>query len=414
MYFQFGVRNWQNVEQRHELNEMSNKHYHLALSKAFHLQCASDLTSLQAIAMIANHARAFPKPGCASMLSDMALQKALAMNLHRETRKPKESTNLDIEMRKRLWWTILTVYVAVNGRCGRPMPITVEEFDVEFPQPIADEFLTKDGVNTTEEHNCPYEIGLAGFKIIPIFIEMYSNLYCVRVDAQNYSHVVSALETQIQTWEQALPERLRLKPRGPNVSLSEENLDALYAKAFLLEFRLCLRHPSATMVENPQVMAENTRICEEVGREMLYVQQQIQRLNSLDTTWYQISVHTAAIFSVLAAHWERRDRTTPDEIVKLREEMDKWLSILEEVGNLIGELHSHELRGGSTGGLRGLLCLSPKPTSQFPKPRLKVSAEIMLDWSTWHFPYLPFKPQFIICSILHRDQPYFHQLFQVM
>lgn len=334
MYFQYGVRNWQNNEQRNNLNEMSNKHYHFALSKFFELTCSRDLASVQAMAMIAAHTRAFPKPGCAAILANLALQRALELNLHRESRRPGEGTNLQHEMRKRVWWTILTVYVAVVGRRGRPMPITVQEFDVGFPEPIADELLTEDGVDTSRTEPCPYQVGIAGFKVIPIFMEMYSSLYCVRRDARHYASLVEALEKQIQDWHEELPGNLQL---GHAEQTDQTHMSALYSRSFLLEFRLCLRHPSVAMTNDKKMMVENTRICEDVARELLRCQQQIQKLKSLDTTWYQISVYTAAIFTMLAAHWERRFETTPEAIAQLREEMNAWVSILEETGSLMGK-----------------------------------------------------------------------------
>lgn len=333
MYFQIGARNSQNIEHRISCNNLSNKHYHFALSKFFELTCLRNLESVQAMAFIASHTRAFPKPGCAAILVNLALERALELNLHRESRKDHEENNLNHEMRKRVWWTILTVYVAVVGRRGRPMPITVQDFDVGFPSPIADELLSEAGIDTSREVQCSYQVGIAGFKVIPIFMEMYSNLYCVRRDPQQYVSLVEALEKQIHDWHEELPNHLQLdQPEHTDA----QHMSALYTRSFLLEFRLCLRHPSVAMTNDKEMMAENTRICEEVSREMLRIQRQIQRLRSLDTTWYQISVYIAAVFTMLAAHWERRFETTPEAIAQLREDMDGWVSIVTEAGSLMG------------------------------------------------------------------------------
>ncbi|KAM5379371.1 hypothetical protein ACJZ2D_004069 [Fusarium nematophilum] len=333
IYFQYGTRNWQQTDQRTQLNELSNKHYHFALSKFFELMCSRDLASVQAMAMIAVHTRAFPKPGCASIVVNLALQRALELNLHRESRKPGEATNLQHELRKRVWWVIMTVYIAVTGRRGRPMPITVEEFDVGFPEPIADELLSDDGVDTSRTIPCEYLPGIASFKIIPIYMEMYSNIYSVRRDSQNYTSVVNALETQIKNWEDDLPSHLQMSHAE---QADQMRMPALYCKTWALEFRLCLRHPSVAMTTDRKMMAENMQICEDVSRKMLQCQLEIQKLKCLDTTWYQTSMYTAGVFTMLAAMWERRFETTPEEIAGLREEMNGWVGILEEVGSLIG------------------------------------------------------------------------------
>ncbi|KAL4724646.1 hypothetical protein ACLX1H_008088 [Fusarium chlamydosporum] len=331
--YQYGTRNWQQVEQRTQMNDQSNKHYHFALSKFFELSCSRDLASVQAMAMIVKHTRAFPKPGCVSIIANLALQRALELNLHRESRKPGESNNLQHELRKRAFWVILTVYVAVVGRRGRPMPITVEEFDVGFPEPIADELLTDEGVDTSRDIPCPYWSGIVSFKIIPIYMEMYSNIYSVRRDARNYVSVVNALEAQIKKWEDELPNHLKM---GHLDQTEQTRMAAVYAKTWALEFRLCLRHPSVAMTNDKAMMAENMSICEDVSRQMLQCQLEIQKCKCLDTTWYQTSMYTAGVFTMLAAMWNRRFETTPEAIATLREEMNGWVGILEEAGSLLG------------------------------------------------------------------------------
>ncbi|CAG7562677.1 unnamed protein product [Fusarium equiseti] len=331
--YQYGTRNWQQVDQRTQMNDQSNRHYHFALSKFFELSCSRDLASVQAMAMIVKHTRAFPKPGCVSIIANLALQRALELNLHRESRKPGEGTNLEHELRKRAFWVIMTVYIAVVGRRGRPMPITVEEFDVGFPEPIADELLTDEGVDTSRDIPCPYWPGIVSFKIIPIYMEMYSNIYSVRRDARNYVSVVNALEAAIKKWEDELPGHLKMDHAEQT---EQTRMAAVYAKTWALEFRLCLRHPSVAMTSDKAMMAENMAICEDVSRQTLHCQLEIQKCKCLDTTWYQTSMYTAGAFTMLAAMWQRRFETTPEAIATLREEMDGWVGILEEVGSLLG------------------------------------------------------------------------------
>ncbi|GKU03331.1 transcription factor [Fusarium langsethiae] len=330
---QYGTRNWQQVDQRTQMNDLANKHYHFALSKFFELTCTRDLASVQAMAMIVKHTRAFPKSGVVSIIANLALQRALELDLHRESRKPGESTNLEHELRKRTFWVIMTVYIAVNGRRGRPMPITIEEFDVGFPEPIADELLSDEGVDTSRNIPCPYWPGIVSFKIIPIYLEMYSNIYSVRRDVRNYVGIVNALEAKIDKWEDELPGFIKMDHAEQT---EQTRMAAVYAKTWALEFRLCLRHPSVAMTSDKAKMAENMSICEDVSRKMLQCQLEIQKCKCLDTTWYQISMYTAGIFTMLAAMWERRFETTPEAIAALREEMNGWVGILEEAGSLLG------------------------------------------------------------------------------
>jgi hypothetical protein len=119
---------------------------------------------------------------------------------------------------------------------------------------------------------------------------------------------------------------------------------ALYTQAFCLEFRLCLRHPSVCLSDDPKVCAENTRICEDTARKLLKVVGVLLKMKSLDTTWYQLAVYVAAIFSSLVAHWQRRYDITPFEVAALREDMALWLEIIGEIGKLLGRVcHSNSV-----------------------------------------------------------------------
>ncbi|KAG5913744.1 hypothetical protein E4U42_000896 [Claviceps africana] len=331
--FQFGVRNSQTLEQRNEYNHTSNRHYHFALSKLYDVLSSSSFEALQVLILIASHTRSFPKPGCGSIVATMALQRAIELNLHRRTKNPGEPTDLSNELRKRAFWCILTVVVAINGKRGCPMPISVQDFDVDFPEPIADELLLDDGVDATRTLPCPYEVAICGYKMVPMMMEMYSNIFSVRRDQSNYKAVVTALEAQAENWESELPESLR-----PSASKTHDHdvLGPLFARSFLLEFRLHLRHPSLAMTDDKDMLTENTRICEEAAREYLETVEQLSKMKALDTTWYQMSIYCVAILSMLVPQWERRFEITQNQVHQLRNEMDRWMNIVKEMSLLVG------------------------------------------------------------------------------
>ena len=331
IYFQYGIRNREDPERHVQLNDLSNKHYHWCLSKFFDLSISQSVTAVQALAMITSHTRNFPKPGCSCAIAHIAFKKAIDLNLHRAVKIPGGGTNLANEIRKRVWWSTLGVIVTLNGRLGRPMPITLGEFDVDFPIAVPDEFLVDEGVDLSKVGHCNYQVGLAGFRIVPLYMEMYSTIYGVRRDPARYLDVVRELEEGLQNFLDNLPDELRIEKRGTG-----EQLFALYTQAFSLEFTLCLRHPSVCMTDDAKFCAENTRICEETARKLLKVVEALLKVKCLDTTWYQLSVYVAAIFSMLVAHWERRFDISAPEIATLREEMGSWLEVIREIGRLLG------------------------------------------------------------------------------
>lgn len=337
IYFQYGIRNREEPEKHAQLNELSNKHYHWSLSKFFDLAISQTVTAVQALAMIVSHTRNFPKPGCSSTIATYAFMKAIELNLHRAIKIPGGGTTLEYEVRKRVWWAILAVLSTLNGRLGRPMPIALEEFDVDFPIAINDEYLGEDGIlDASKVGHCNYQVGLMGFKVTPLYMEMYSKIYSVRRDPSKYTQVVHELEEAMRNLTENLPDELRVDKCPPG-----SEVFALYTQAFCVEFSLCLRHPSVCMTEDPKVCAENTRICEDSARKLLKVVGSLLKMKSLDTTWYQLAVYVAAIFSSLVAHWQRRHETTVFEVATLREEMSQWLNIIGEIGCLLGKVLQH-------------------------------------------------------------------------
>lgn len=336
IYFQYGVRNHEDPARREQLNDLSNKHYHWSLSKFYDLASGTTLAAVQALAMIACHTRSFPKPGSSTLVAVFVFNKAIEMNLHRSTKRPDEAANLESEMRKRAWWCILTVVVTLHGRLGRPMPIGLDEFDADLPLAIPDEVLTESGVtDPTMIGQCGYMVGFVGFKIVPLYIEMFSSVYSVRRNHRRYMETVQSLEEQYHLWQDQLPDELQVEKCKPG-----SQVYALYTQAFSLEFQLCLRHPSVCMTSDAKMCAENTRICQETARKLLKVVNNLLQLKSLDTTWYQMSVYVAAIFTMLVADWERRFTITHAEIITLRDEMNTWLNILAGIENLLGMRHT--------------------------------------------------------------------------
>jgi len=332
IYFQYGVRNREEAHRQTHLNDLSDKHYHWSLSKFYELAVDPAVTSVQALCMIGAHTRSFPKPGCGSLIAGFIVNKAVELNLHRDPKPQGAATNLESEVRRRAWWSALSLLVTLNGRLGKPMPMTLEEFDTDFPLAIPDEYLTEQGVTDPSKiGQCTYLVGLVGFKITPLYMEMYSNLYSVRRDPRRYMEVVASLEEQHRKWEEDLPDDLNIERCKPGTQIF-----ALYTQAFSLELRLCVRHPSVCMTRDARFCAENTRVCEETAKKLLRRVRDLLRLKSLDTTWYQMSVYCAAMFSTLVAHWERRFETTPEEVAVLKEDMGSWLAIIAEISLLIG------------------------------------------------------------------------------
>ena len=263
---------------------------------------------------------------------------AIELGLHRSSKRwaPDAMPNpLDIEMRKRTFWGLLAIHVTLSGKLGRPMPFRMEDFDVEIPEPIDDDLLSENGLDTSRPGKCLHIIGLQAFRLVPLYMEMYSTIYAVRRLPDNYVSEVDALEAKLRAWKEGLPADLMKGEAGENEQ--EGRVFFLYSQVWALEFRLLLRHPSVSLTNDSTFNAESMRVCVESSRQMLGVVRQLQKFKSLDTTWYNSAVYVMAITTTLFAQWDKRNEISAADLAALREEMDIWLDIMGDVGSLLGK-----------------------------------------------------------------------------
>lgn len=338
MFFQYATRNWENTGEQAKLTQLSNMHYHYSLGKFYQLLVSHTIQDVQALTMICQHLRNFPKPGASWYLTMITMTLAIELGLHRCEKKwnpENTSTYFDAEMRKRTFWAILAVHTTLSGKLGRPMALRWEDFDCEIPEPMDDELLSETGLDTSRPGTCRHHIGIVAWKMIPLFIEMYSTLYSVRRNSEHYIKTVTGLEAKLRAWKEDLPPELMKGEAGENEQ--EGRVFALYAQSWVLELKLLFRHPSVAMTNDAAFNAESMRICVESARQMLVVVRQLQKFKSLDTTWYNTSVFVMAITTTLFAQWERRNEITSADLAALREEMDMWLDIMGDVGSLLGK-----------------------------------------------------------------------------
>ncbi|KAI9648203.1 hypothetical protein NHQ30_002835 [Ciborinia camelliae] len=338
MFFQYATRNSEDTEQQSTLNSQSNMHYHYCLGMFYQLACSHTVQDVQALALICMHLRNFPKPGASWKLARMAMTLAIELGLHRSIKRWAPDSNtlseLDIEMRRRTFWVILTVNVTLSGKLGRPMPLRNEDYDVEIPSPIDDDYVPGEGVESPHPIKCNHEIGIQAFRIIPCYLELYATIYSISRRPETYVATVNRLEAKVRAWKEELPLELVNGELGHNEQ--EGRVFALYAQSWAQEFRLLLRHPSVSMTTDPDFNAESMRICVESSRQMLGVVRQLHKYKSLDTTWYNTSVYVMALTTTLFAQWEKRGRTSTADLAALREEMDIWLEIMGDIGSLLG------------------------------------------------------------------------------
>ena len=337
MYCQYATRAPKSADHQAELNQSSNFHYHYALGFFAQLVASHTLVDVQALTMLCLHIRNFPKPGACWMITSIVLNLAIELGLHRSAKRWAPSTErsiLEIELRKRVFWSILLIHVIVAGNLGRPMALRSDDWDVELFEAIDDDLLSETGIDISRPGKCNFLVGHQASGMIPIYMDLYNSIYAVRRSPQNYVNTVRRLEGRIRDWMEQWPRELREESASDN---ELGRVHSQYLAIWGLQIRLLLRHPSLSLSTSAEFNSENLTICMEISQKMLNHVKQLQRYMSLDGTWQTTSLYVLAVATSLFGHWERRDQMTSVALAALREDMDSWLSIIGNMSNLLGE-----------------------------------------------------------------------------
>ncbi|KAK4628649.1 Transcriptional activator protein acu-15 [Fulvia fulva] len=326
--FQFSARN-HNEQARHD----SMAHYHYALSFIPDLVTGHKLEDIQALTLICSQLRNQPRPGAAWMFTNMVMGLAIESGLHRSSKAWQGSAmNQDpqrLEMRKRIFWSLLAFHVHISGKLGRPMPLRLEDFDIEIPEPLSDQL--PDEPVTSKWKQCSWQAAIEGWKLLKIMMQVYASIYSIKSTGQ-YEINVHTLEKQLDDFHAQIPPELRGGPQTKD----EDRVSALYLDMSVAECQLLLHHPSLCRSASPQVMSSNLDVCLHWSAKLLSSATQLKELKSLDTTWYYGTDFLAAIFTTLFANTERRDQMDSTDLQRLKHDMDQWLDVMGEVGDLLG------------------------------------------------------------------------------
>ncbi|KAF2723524.1 hypothetical protein K431DRAFT_282968 [Polychaeton citri CBS 116435] len=326
--FQYAFRN-NNAQAKQD----SFRHFHYCLTFISDLTTSHQLQDIQALAMICHQLRCFPRPGAAWTFIHQVLNLAIEMGLHRTAKawegETAEKDPHTIEMRKRIFWSLLIFAIVISGKLGRPMPLQLEEFDIEIPDAIADSVQTHEGLPDSKK--CSIGPAIKGMALLKIIVKIYSSVYSIHASKYTYEANLKALERELQEWKSTMPPELA----GGIETIEEDRIGALYLDISMQECRLILHHPSLCRSSNPEVMSHNLDVCLETSSRMLYCASQLRTLKSLDTTWQSSTNFMGAIVTTLFAYTERSHSITQTELQRLKQDMELWVDILGEVGQLL-------------------------------------------------------------------------------
>ena len=328
--FQYNTRNTNNPTRAQNF-----QHWHFSLSLVPRLIKGHTLEDMQGLTLICAQLRAFPRPGACWMFTNTVLGLAIELGLHRSVTAwqgmPAQQDPHSIEMRKRIFWSLMLMHVPVSGKLGRPMPLRLEDFDIEIPEEAYD-FLPEEESDLDEWRKCSFRSGKWGFVLLKVQMKVYSSIYSIGSMTANYDTNVRQLEAELKETVAKFPPELS---GGPETK-DEDRVTALYLQLGATGCQLLIHHPALCRSLSPQVMSNNLDACLDASNKMLSIAMQLKALNSLDSTLYWNMDFLASMFTMLFAYTERRDRLNSNDLTRLRQSMTGWLDVMGFVGSLLG------------------------------------------------------------------------------
>lgn len=333
--YQMAFRNDRNsAEHMHNLTK-SLYRFHFCLSHYTRLISSQTTQDMQAAVLLCIYVRGFPKPGLAWTLINTTLANCIELGYHRSAKAFSEEAFpkdlLNIETRKRVFWTLLMCGVMLSGKLGRPMPMRSEDYDVEYLEPLNNGQVSAEPGSRHGEIYLPTQY----CKMTELLSETYSTVYSVR-PAQNYEASLRRLENKARKWKENLPPALSER-ESSDAEPSMSRIQALWLVCYECELQVLLHHPAVCRTTSPEVMGRNMEICMQYASTYIDTTVQLWTLKSLDTTWYNMTTFFSAIFTLLFTMWQRRGQITAADMQKLESDRDICLEVIFDIGGMMGK-----------------------------------------------------------------------------
>ncbi|OBA19944.1 hypothetical protein METBIDRAFT_27976, partial [Metschnikowia bicuspidata var. bicuspidata NRRL YB-4993] len=201
--------------------------YFLEARKLIDITNVSDIPSIQTIVMMIIYLQCSARLSTCYSYIGIALRSALKEGLHRNLEVFHSRRKLDpieIDTRKRLFYTIYKMDIYINSLLGLPGSIYEDEFDQEFPLELDDELITREAFIVEKQNGRLSSSACANHhtKLTMLLSRIVKELYPIKVKPKagaqqplpNIHDTVTKLEFDLKNWMANLP--LELRPTDPS------------------------------------------------------------------------------------------------------------------------------------------------------------------------------------------------------
>lgn len=325
-----------NPSMRKEKLAESNRLYSYALGFYQQVLLSDTLPAMQALTLFLVHVRNMPKPGISWTLSSMLLVRAVELNYHRSSKgvilPPDQQNPIAIELRKRVFWSILGIQVTIAVKMSRPMMISPRDIDMELPHPILDSEITGKGL-LSRSGNCDFWGHIFLSKKLPLLMELYKNFIRLRKSGPEYTRDLKQLDARISRWRREWDEDTAHQIKDGSFKMATHLIDAWYS-----EFRIILHHPSLCTSQVAEVHERNLDICIEASRTLLRnVVAMVQDFRGADFTWHFVSGYVLAMGIAIHIYHKRKELLNTETFNKMKLELHGWLFVMKSADHFMSK-----------------------------------------------------------------------------
>lgn len=290
--------------------------YFIAARKLIDITDTRDTYGIQTIVMLIIFLQCSARLSTCYAYIGIALRAALREGLHRKLDYPFNP--IELEIRKRLFWTIYKMDIYVNTMLGLPRTISSDDFDQDMPIELDDENITVTGYRFDRQGDRLSSSGIANAhtRLILIMKEVVTKLYPIKPQKVNRdndnnanstnsnesmrSSYVYELELQLQDWMNGLPLELKPGVEPPHKYLKANRLLHIsYLHVKIILYRPFIHYVSAKLRSNSLhdvVCIEKAKNCINVARLVVKLSEDMINKNMLSGS-YWFSIYTI-FFSV--------------------------------------------------------------------------------------------------------------------
>lgn len=315
--------------------------YFIAARKLIDITDTRDIYGIQTIVMLVLFLQCGARLSTCYSYVGIGLRAALREGFHRRLDYPFNP--IQLEVRKRIFWTVFKMDIYVNTMLGLPFSISEKDFDQDLPIELDDENITEYGYNFDNQHSLSSSaIANSHTKLLMIMKKVVNQLYPVKKE-QTLSHVSSNnivynLELELQNWVNDLP--LELKPGlEPNLRYFKANrlLHFSYLHIKIILYRPFIHYISQDFQNSTNMddlkSIEKLKNCINVARIVVKLSQDMISKNMLSGS-YWFSIYTI-FFSVacLVYYVHFGPGIIDDEFLLIKKDAENGKKVLEVLKN---------------------------------------------------------------------------------